>query len=229
MKKYLSLVLAAMMILALVACGSDSAAETAADEVVAEEPAAEVSAQAEPAAAPASDDLAEWKAYLEAYASAGAPDEAEAQSVIELIEAAATAEDVEAIDQLTVLFENVGVLTYSDWLAAGKPAADTEGMGSEADNQAASGEASGETSGEASGEARTAADVPEGVETKEVEIPFSHPIAGDITVIVTYYEDPVAGITLVSVVDPELGEDILPVQSDENIAALIAAVEAAAA
>lgn len=82
-----------------------------------------------------------WKAYLIAYAVEGAPNEEEGQTVANLIDAAASAEEVEAIPQLTVLFENVGVLTYDAWIAAGMPAAAAEGIGSEADNQAASGEA----------------------------------------------------------------------------------------
>ena len=104
--------------------------------------------------AAAADDLAAWKAYLIAYAVAGAPNEEEGQTVAGLIDAAATEEEVMAIPQLTVLFENVGVLTYDAWIAAGMPAADTEGMGSEADNQA-SGEATEEAASEepaASGE-----------------------------------------------------------------------------
>lgn len=146
MKKILALLLAIMMIASMAACG-DTAAETPATDVAA--------APAEEAAAPAeeaTDDLTAWKNYLKEYAVAGAPNEEEGQAVAALIDEAATAEDVEAISQLTVLFENVGVLTYNDWIAAGKPAAEAEGMGSEADNQAASGEMSGEASGEPSDE-----------------------------------------------------------------------------
>lgn len=146
MKKILALLLAIMMIASMAACG-DTAAETPATDVAA--------APAEEAAAPAeeaTDDLTAWKNYLKEYAVAGAPNEEEGQTVSGLIDEAATAEDVEAISQLTVLFENVGVLTYNDWIAAGKPAAEAEGMGSEADNQAASGEMSGEASGEPSEE-----------------------------------------------------------------------------
>jgi len=108
------------------------------------------------AAAAQADSLAAWKAYLIAYAVAGAPNEEEGQTVAGLIDAAATAEEVEAISQLTVLFENGIVLGYDAWIAAGMPAAETAGMVSEAEQQAASGEteaaASEEPAAEASGE-----------------------------------------------------------------------------
>lgn len=147
MKKLLALVLALTMVLALAACGGSSETET---------PAAEA-APAAPAAPAAGDDLAGWKAYLEEYAKAGAPTEADAQSVISQIEAAGSAAEVEAISELTVLFENVGVLTYDAWIAAGKPAAQAAGIGTEADKQSGAasgepGEASGEPSGEAGGD-----------------------------------------------------------------------------
>lgn len=143
MKKILALVLALTMVLALAACGSSAPA--------AEAPAAEAPAADAPAAAPAAgDDLAGWKAYLEEYAKAGAPTEEDAQAVISQIEAAGTAAEVEAISELSVLFESVGVLTYDAWIAAGKPAAQAAGIGSEADKQgnASAGEASGEPTGE---------------------------------------------------------------------------------
>lgn len=146
MKKILSLLLAIMMIASLAACGGDTTAETPA---TAEAPAAD---EAAAPAEEATDDLTAWKNYLKEYAVAGAPNEEEGQTVAALIDEAATAEDVEAISQLTVLFENVGVLTYNDWIAAGKPAAEAEGIGSEADKQGASGEMSGEASGEPSDE-----------------------------------------------------------------------------
>lgn len=149
MKKILSLLLAIMMIASLAACGGDTTAETpATTEAPAAAPADEAAAPAEEA----TDDLTAWKNYLKEYAVAGAPNEEEGQAVAALIDEAATAEDVEAISQLTVLFENVGVLTYNDWIAAGKPAAEAEGIGSEADKQGASGEMSGEASGEPSDE-----------------------------------------------------------------------------
>ena len=168
MKKTLALLLALVMVLALAACGGGSAApEAPAEEApAAEAPAAEAPAAAEEA--PAGDDFAQWQDYLKAYAMAGAPSEEEGQAVSDAIAAAGTPEEVEAIPQLTVLFENVGVLTYDAWLAAGKPEAETEGMGSEADNMAASGEPSeepaeepaGEASGEPSGEPSDGASEP---------------------------------------------------------------------
>lgn len=149
MKKILALLLALTMLLALCACGGssgDTASEAAAPA------AADAAAPAAAPAAAGADDLAGWKAYLEAYAKAGAPTEDDANAVISQIEAASTAADVEAISELTVLFESVGVLTYDAWVAAGKPAAQTDGMGTEADNQAVAGDASGEPSGEAGGD-----------------------------------------------------------------------------
>lgn len=101
-----------------------------------------------------------WKAYLIAYAVAGAPNEEEGQTVAGLIDAAATVEEVEAIPQLTVLFENVGVLKYDAWVAAGMPAAATDGMVSEADQQAASGEASGEAAATSEEPAAAASEEP---------------------------------------------------------------------
>ena len=96
----------------------------------------------------ADDNFAAWKDYVKAYALAGAPNEEEGQTVAGLIDAAASVEEVEAIAQLTVLFESVGVLGYDAWIAAGMPAADVEGMGSEADNQASGEAASAEPAGE---------------------------------------------------------------------------------
>ena len=78
----------------------------------------------------------------------------------------------------------------------------------------ASGEASGESSGEASGES----------DENVVTFNTINPFAGEITVIVTYTGDAESGVTLVSVVDPELGEDILPVQSEDTVQGLIAQV-----
>ncbi|MGM9615280.1 MAG: lipoprotein [Oscillospiraceae bacterium] len=147
MKKILALLLAIMMIASMAACGAKEEAAPAVEEApAAEAPAAE--APAAPAAEAPTDDLTEWKNYLKEYAVAGAPSEEEGQAVSALIDEAATVEDVEAISQLTVLFENVGVLKYNDWIAAGKPAAQAAGIGSEADKQGASGEMSGEPTDE---------------------------------------------------------------------------------
>ena len=81
-------------------------------------------------AAPAGDDFQEWLSYLAEYVAAGAPTEEEGEAVRTTIMACATEEDVDAIPQMTVLFGDVGVLRYADWVAAGKPAADTANMGS---------------------------------------------------------------------------------------------------
>lgn len=162
MKKILALALAAMMVLALCACGSSSdtaaaPAQEAAPAAPAQEAApaapAQEAAPAEAPAAPAAeagDDFEEYKAYVIAYTTAGAPTEDEAAAVAELVNACATPEEIEAVDQLTVLYENSIIMTYADWLAAGKPAAQTDGMG--IDPNAGSGEASGEGSGEPTAE-----------------------------------------------------------------------------
>ncbi|MCD7748680.1 MAG: hypothetical protein LUH42_01360 [Oscillospiraceae bacterium] len=152
MKKTLALLLALVMVFALAACGSsdDTAAETETTETeaVEAEPAAE--AEAEPAAEEG-DDIDGYKEYVNAYAAAGAPNEEEAAAVAETVNACATIEEIEAVSQLTVLYENVGMLTYADWVAAGKPAADTEGMVSEAEQQGSGEASSGEASGEGGG------------------------------------------------------------------------------
>ena len=163
MKKILALLLALVMVMALAACGGGSApAEETAPEAPAEEPAAAPEAPEAPVeepAAEAGDDFAEYKVYFGEYAAAGAPNDEERANMASLIEACESFADIEAIPQSTILFEAVGVLTYDAWLAAGKPAAETEGMGSEADNQA-SGEPSGEPSDEPAAEAGDASGEP---------------------------------------------------------------------
>ena len=140
MKKTLALILVLVMIAAVCAgCGGSKAEEAAPAEAPAAAPAAEApaapaapaaEAPVAPAAPAAGDDFSAWKAYLKEYAIAGAPSEEAGQSVASAIDAAASVEDVEAIPELTVLFGDVGVLSYDAWLAAGKPAADTSNMGS---------------------------------------------------------------------------------------------------
>ncbi|MCD7769426.1 MAG: hypothetical protein LUH36_04825 [Oscillospiraceae bacterium] len=152
MKKTLALLLALVMVFALTACGGSDDAATEAEpetEAVEAEPAAEAEAEAEPA--DEGDDIDGYKAYVNAYAAAGAPDEDEAAAVAETVNACATIEEIEAVSQLTVLYENVGMLTYADWIAAGKPEADTEGMVSEAEQQGSGEASSGEASGEGGG------------------------------------------------------------------------------
>lgn len=153
MKKTLALLLALVMVFALAACGSsdDTAAETETTETETVEAETATEAEAEPEAAAEGDDIDGYKAYVNAYAAAGAPDEDEAAAVAEAVNACATIEEIEAVSQLTVLYENVGMLTYADWVAAGKPAAETEGMVSEADQQASGEGSSGEASGEGGG------------------------------------------------------------------------------
>ena len=128
MKKTLALVLALVMVFALCACGGGN-----------EEP-----ASAAEGAAPVAegDDFAEWKAYLKEYVSAGAPNEELGKSLMAEVDAAATAEEMESIVGLGVMFSDVGVLRFADWVAAGKPAADTANMGT----PPATGEPSGESS-----------------------------------------------------------------------------------
>ena len=62
-------------------------------------------------------------------------------------------------------------------------------------------------------------------ENFEAEFDMTHPIAGDIHVIVDYEADDNGDIQLISVVDPELGEDILPVQDEDTIAMIIELVK----
>ena len=140
MKKTLALVLIAVLAFTLcAACGSKNDAPAAAPAAEAPAaPAADV-----PAAPAAGDDFQEWLAYLAEYASAGAPSEEEGAAVKAAILACASEEDVDAISQMGVLFSSVGVLRYPDWVAAGKPAADTANMGSPS-GEASSGEPSGE-------------------------------------------------------------------------------------
>jgi hypothetical protein len=148
MKKIFALLLAMAMVFALCACGGsdDSAAATETTEVAEAAPAAEAEAAAP---ADAGDDLDGYKAYVTAYAEAGAPTEDEAQAVADKISACTTVEEIEATSELTILYENAGVLTYAEWIAAGSPAADASAM-ERGDPNAGSG--SGEASGEPSGE-----------------------------------------------------------------------------
>jgi predicted small lipoprotein YifL len=148
MKKFFALMLALVMVFALCACGGSAEEETPAAEVAAE-PAAAPEAET-PAEAPAAEgDLDGYKAYVLAYATAGAPTDEDAQAVADAVNACTTAEEVEAVSELTVLYENAGVLTYADWIAAGSPAADVSAMEHGDPNAGgASGEASGEPTGE---------------------------------------------------------------------------------
>ena len=107
MKKTLALILALVMVFALCACGGGKA----------------------DAPASGGDDFAEWKAYLKEYVSAGAPTEELGKSLMAEVDAATTAEEMENIMGLGVMFSDVGVLRFADWVAAGKPAADTSNMG----------------------------------------------------------------------------------------------------
>jgi len=147
MKKTLALILALVMVFALCACGGGSKAEEPAAPAAEAAPAAPAAApdaaapaaEAPAAEAPAGDDFQEWLAYLADYATAGAPTEEEGAAVRDSIMACASEEDVDAIPQMTVLFGDVGVLRFADWVAAGKPAADTANMGSPS-GEASSGE-----------------------------------------------------------------------------------------
>jgi hypothetical protein len=146
MKKIFALLLATAIVFALCACGgsSDDAAATTTTTEAAEPAAVEAAA---PAAA--ADDLDGYKAYVIAYAEAGAPTEDEAQAVADKINACTTVEEIEATSELTILYQNAGVLTYAEWIAAGSPAADASAMERGDPNAGAgSGEASGEPTGE---------------------------------------------------------------------------------
>lgn len=148
MKKVISLCLALLMIAALAACGAK-------DEVMVEAPAAEeapAAAPAEPAApaapaeeaapamepAPASGEpggqmdvgaVTSWKNYVKGYVSSNAPSAAEAESISQQIDAAATVEEVESIFEVTVLFDNLGVLRFNEWLASNGGASGEPGDG----------------------------------------------------------------------------------------------------
>ena len=144
MKKILALLLALVMVMALAACGGGSA--PAADE---SDAAPEAAAPAAPdaaapeAAAPeapveaAGDDFAAYKNYLKAIAMAGAPSPEAGESVSAAIDAAATWEDIQAINETEVLFSNEIALEYQAWVDNGMPEADTTGIVSEAEKQAA--------------------------------------------------------------------------------------------
>ena len=106
MKKALALILALVMVFALCACGGGSKDASA-----------------------GGDDFAQWKDYLKEYAAAGAPSEEAGKALTTAIDEAATVEEVDAIPALAVMFGSVGALHYDAWIAAGKPAADTSGMG----------------------------------------------------------------------------------------------------
>lgn len=223
MKKLLALLLAVMMILALTACGRSRTEESAAPAVAEAAPAEAADPVAPAAEAPDGVTWADYQAYLIEKASANSPDLEEFKTQVYSFNS------WEEIDQTTApwdqLFATVGLSTWEEFQAGiiKEPAV----MGTAADDGTAYNEASdasGEPSGKGSGEPRAAAEVPEGVETKEIEIPFDHPIAGQIALIVIYYGDAASGITLVSVVDPELGEDILPVQSAELVESITTAV-----
>ena len=156
MKKLLALLLALVMVFALAACGgggNDAPAEPEAP-AAAEPDAAAPEAPAEPEA-PAGDDFAEYKVYFGEYAAAGAPNDEERANMENLIAGCEAFEDIEALQQSTVLFDTVGVLRFDEWLAAGKPAADTSNMGS----PDVSGEPSGEPSDEPVGAEFTPIDV----------------------------------------------------------------------
>ena len=145
MKKFLALILALVMVFALCACGGgDKTEEPAAPAAEAPAVAPDAAPPVPAAEAPAAegDDFAQWKEYLKEYAVAGAPSEEAGQAVAAAIDAAATPADVEAIQEMTVLFGDVGVLGFDAWVEAGKPAADTSNMGSP------TGEPSGEPSAE---------------------------------------------------------------------------------
>ena len=142
MKKILALLLALVMVMALAACGGGNA--PAAEEPAAPaEDAAAPDAAAPEAAAPeapaeeAGDDLAAYKDYLKAIAMAGAPSPEAGESVSSAIDAATSWEEIQAINETEVLFSNEIALEFQAWVDSGKPAADTTGIVSEAEKQAA--------------------------------------------------------------------------------------------
>ena len=94
----------------------------------------------------AADDWSEYQAYVYAYAEAGAPNPEDAEPMYEAIYGCSNMEEMNAVSELGVFFQVIGVLDYDAWLAAGKPAAEA------GSSDSASGEASGEPAEEAASE-----------------------------------------------------------------------------
>lgn len=84
-------------------------------------------------------DWADYQKYIISFAEAGAPTPADAEEFTATILASADMESLKAGTGMGVIFDVMGAMTYDDWTAAGKPAADTA-------------EISGSSSGEASGD-----------------------------------------------------------------------------
>ncbi|MGM9614293.1 MAG: hypothetical protein ACI3W7_02020 [Oscillospiraceae bacterium] len=116
------------------------------------------------AALAADSDWADYQQYIISFATAGAPTEADAEDMANIINGCSTMDELLAAEQLGVFFAVMGALPYDDWAAAGKPAEGAPAAGGSSDE--ASGEpseepaeesASGEASGSASGEAEAPA------------------------------------------------------------------------
>ena len=137
MKKYLALVLALVMVLALCACGDTAEEAAPAEETVAEEAAPAAEAEAPVAEAPAAEgDWAGYQAYLKEN-NQGAPD---ADEFAAQVDALASWDE---IDQSTspwdMLFSESGpyLSTYEEWLAGDIRTAAVSGMTDEAGMDAA--------------------------------------------------------------------------------------------
>ena len=133
----------------------------------------------------AGSDWADYQQYVIGYAVAGAPEEADAVSMTEIINGCATMDELLAAEELGVFFNVLGVLEYDAWVAAGKPASDAAGDASGEASDDASDEASGEASDDASGEASG--------ETGPLYGDLEGP-AGD-NAVVSYHEDAVVYVS----------------------------------
>ena len=84
--------------------------------------------------------------------------------------------------------------------------------------------AEGESDGESAAEAAPADEAAPAEGGNEVELDINHPIAGDIHVIETYEVGADGEVTVTSMVDPELGQDILFVTADDTVASVAATI-----
>ena len=145
------------------------------------------------AALAANDDWADYQQYIISFAVAGAPTEADAADMANIISSCATMDELLAAEQLGVFFAVMGAMDYDAWVAAGKPAEGAPAAGGSSDE--ASGEASVDASGEASEE--SASGEASGSASGEAEPPAYGDLAepaGD-NAVVSYHED---AITYVS-------------------------------
>lgn len=141
------------------------------------------------AALAADSDWADYQQYIISFAAAGAPTEADAEDMANIINGCSTMDELLAAEQLGVFFAVMGALPYDDWAAAGKPAEGAPAAGGSSDE--ASGEASEEPVAEsASGEASGSA-------SGEAEAPAYGDLEGEASdnAVVSYHEDAVVYVS----------------------------------